>query len=137
MSVFFEMNIELLSEYSLKKLKMAQQDMIDQTKVNLGQPVKFKFNGILSKYVDGIRKRENKQKSDELIALEQSEVEQAATMADETESESMQGELNSALLPVNKQKLQIQNKQKIEELRRYQKQNTSEQIDEIVMKYIF
>ena len=76
--------------------------MIDQTKVNLGQPVKFKFNGILSKYVDGIRKRENKQKSDELIALEQSEVEQAATMADETESESMQGELNSALLPVNK-----------------------------------
>ena len=49
--------------------------MIDQTKVNLGQPVKFKFNGILSKYIDGIRKRESKLKSDELTALEQSEVE--------------------------------------------------------------
>ena len=75
MAVFFEMNIELLIESSLKKLKAAQQEMIDQTKVNLGQPVKFKFNGILAKYVDGIKKRENKLRSLELTELEQAEAE--------------------------------------------------------------
>lgn len=34
--------------------------MIDQAKHNLSTPVKMKFNGILSKYVEGIRKRELK-----------------------------------------------------------------------------
>ena len=111
--------------------------MIDQTKVNLGQPVKFKFNGILTKYIDGIRKRENKIKNEELTALEQAEVEQAATMADYSESESMQGEINSALQPVNKLKTQVQNKEKIENLQKYQKLNSSDQVDVIVMKYIF
>lgn len=32
--------------------------MIDQAKYNLATPVKFKFNGIYSKYVDGLRARE-------------------------------------------------------------------------------
>ena len=32
--------------------------MIDQVKYNLATPVKLKFNGILSKYVEGLRKRE-------------------------------------------------------------------------------
>ena len=68
--MFFEMNIELLNESSLKKLKAAQQEMIDQTKVNLGQPVKFKFNGILAKYIEGIKKRENRSRSAELTELE-------------------------------------------------------------------
>ena len=44
--------------------------MIDQTKVNLGQPVKFKFNGILAKYIDGIKKRENRLRNAELTELE-------------------------------------------------------------------
>jgi len=32
--------------------------MIDQAKYNLATPVKFKLNGIYSKYVEGLRKRE-------------------------------------------------------------------------------
>lgn len=42
----------------MKKLKAAQQEMIDQAKYNLATPVKFKLNGIISKYVDGLRSRE-------------------------------------------------------------------------------
>ena len=57
-AVFFESCIELLLESSLKKLKAAQQEMIDQAKYNLATPVKFKLNGIYSKYVEGLRKRE-------------------------------------------------------------------------------
>ena len=57
-AIFFESCIELLNESSLKKLKEAQQDMIDQAKHNLATPVKFKFNGIYSKYLEGLRKRE-------------------------------------------------------------------------------
>ena len=79
----------------------------------MGQPVKFKFNGILSKYVDGIKKRENRLRGLELTELEQAEAEQAATMANTGESES--GEINSALLPVQTLK-DNQSKQKIEEL---------------------
>lgn len=86
--------------------------MIDQTKVNLGQPVKFKFNGILAKYIDGIKKRENRLRNAELTELEQAEAEQAATMANTGESES--GEINSALLPV--QLMDNESKQRIEEL---------------------
>lgn len=32
--------------------------MIDQAKLNLAQPVKYKLGGIYSKYVEGLRKRE-------------------------------------------------------------------------------
>ena len=57
-AVFFESCIELLYESSLKKLKAAQQEMIDQAKYNLATPIRFKFNGIYTKYVEGLRKRE-------------------------------------------------------------------------------
>lgn len=47
-----------MNDCPIKKLKAAQQEMIDQAKYNLATPVKFKFNGIYSKYVEGLRKRE-------------------------------------------------------------------------------
>ena len=58
--VFFEACVELCSEnkMNMKRLKAAQQEMIDQARHNLATPVRFKFNGILTKYVEGLRKRE-------------------------------------------------------------------------------
>ena len=70
MAEFFEDNVELLISHSFKKLKAAQQEMIDQVKINLGQPVKFKFNGILAKYVEGMKKKELKVITDELTKLQ-------------------------------------------------------------------
>ena len=50
----------MIKKTPMKKIKAAQQEMIDQAKHNLATPIKFKFSGIYSKYVNGIRKRELK-----------------------------------------------------------------------------
>lgn len=47
---FFKTNIEFLEKNSLKKLKQAQQKLIDQARWNLAQPIMFKFSGIMKKY---------------------------------------------------------------------------------------
>ena len=47
----------------------------------------------------------------------------------------MQGEIDPALLPVYAQK--EQDKQRIAELQKFLKSDPSDQIDDIVMKYIF
>ena len=60
--MFFETSIELLLDENMRKLKSAQQQMIDQAKHNLANPVQLRFTGIKSKYVEGIRQRELKLK---------------------------------------------------------------------------
>ena len=50
MSGFFYKNVIFLRENSLKQLKRVQQELIDQARWNLAQPIMFKFSGVLSKY---------------------------------------------------------------------------------------
>jgi hypothetical protein len=47
---FFQSNMSFYLKYSLSKLKKAQQDLIDQARWNLAQPIKFYFSGVLQKY---------------------------------------------------------------------------------------
>jgi len=61
---FFELNIEFVLETSLKKLKQTQQELIDQAKLNLAQPVKLKFSGIVNKYAELLRSREAEKRSE-------------------------------------------------------------------------
>lgn len=53
-SMFFDSCIDVLVEHDMSKLKAAQQEMIDTAMHNLATPVKYKFTGIITKYVDGL-----------------------------------------------------------------------------------
>ena len=75
--------------------------MIDQAKHNLARPVKFKFSGIYSKYVDGLRKREQSQRA------------------------KLEG------------KLQLDGLEEESKERSFAQMSERDQVDEVIMKYIF
>lgn len=58
--MFFDSCIDVLVEHDMSRLKAAQQEMIDTAMHNLQTPVKYKFTGILQKYVEGLQKTEKK-----------------------------------------------------------------------------
>lgn len=80
--------------------------------------MKFKFNGILAKYVEGMKKKELKAITDELTKL-QAETEQEAQSASACAKESVestQGETSQQSQPIPRARVPDQRKIRIAEL---------------------
>ena len=55
MSGFFILNQDLSLQMSMKNLKRYQQDLIDNARLNLAQPIKYKFSGFIKKYYSSLK----------------------------------------------------------------------------------